>query len=308
MAVFLMSPTVTQTKWTLASFALQDAYTDFVLSRQAMQCTPATLEFYRHTAGKFLLWLENQGVTTPQELTARLIRQYLAELTERGAKDTTLHAHARAIRTLVIFWHGENYIPAVIKFEMPKLLKKRLPVLTAEQLQTVIKACNIRDRAIVLFMADSGLRRAETIAVNWGDVDMGSGLVTVKRGKGGKARSAVIGASTRRALLQYRRTIKNVSDNAPLFQTREGGRFVSDGFIQIFNRLKKHTGIHVTPHCLRRTFVILSLRADMSPLHLQALLGHSSLTMTMRYAALVDDDLLSAHGKSSPIDNLSRLK
>lgn len=304
-----MSSTVTQQKWTLASFALNDAYTDFMLSRQAMQCTRATLEFYKHTAGAFLSWLESQSVTSPQELTARLIRQYISELSDRGKKDTTLHAHARAIRTLVIFWHEEKYIPELIKFEMPKLLKKRLPVLTAEQLSQVIAACpNPRDKAIILFMADSGLRRAETIALNWGDVDFQSGLVTVKRGKGGKARSAVIGANTRRAILQYRRTLKDVSDTAPLFQTREGGRFVSDGFIQIFKRLEKHTGIHVTPHCLRRTFVILSLRADMDVLHLQAMLGHASLTMVNHYAQLEDADLLQSHKQHSPIDNLARLK
>lgn len=304
-----MSPTVTQTKWTLASFALHDAYTDFILSRQAIQCTRATLEFYKHTAGAFLSWLESQSVTSPEQVTGRLIRQYIAELSDRGKKDTTLHAHARAIRTLVIFWHTENYIPALIKFEMPKLLKKRLPVLSADELSKVIAACpNPRDKALILFMADSGLRRAETIALNWNDVDMASGLVTVKRGKGGKARSAVIGANTRRAILQYRRTLKDVSDNAPLFQTREGGRFVSDGFIQIFNRLKKHTGIHVTPHSLRRSFVILSLRAGMDVLHLQAMLGHTSLTMTMHYAQMVDDDLLQSHKQHSPIDNLARLK
>lgn len=45
-----MSPTTTQQKRTLASVALHDAYTDFILSRQAAQCTPATLEFYKHTA------------------------------------------------------------------------------------------------------------------------------------------------------------------------------------------------------------------------------------------------------------------
>jgi len=303
-----MSPTATQTKWTLASFALHDAYTDFILSRQAMQCTPATLEFYRHTAGKFISWLESQSVNSPQELTARLIRQYIAELADNGRKDTTLNAHARAIRTLVIFWYEEKYIPELIKFEMPKLLKKRLPVLTAEQLSQIISACrNPRDKSLILFMADSGLRRAETIALNWGDVDMASGLVTVRRGKGGKARSAVIGANTRRALLQYRRTLKDVSDNAPLFQTREGGRFVSDGFIQIFRRLEKHTEIHA-PHCLRRTFVILSLRADMDVLHLQDMLGHSSLAMVEHYAQMEDSDLLRSHKQHSPIDNLSRLR
>jgi len=152
-------------------------------------------------------------------------------------------------------------------------------------------------------MVDSGLRRAEVIAVNWGDVDMQSGLVRVRRGKGKKDRSSVIGATTRRALLAYRRTVSN-TDNMPLFQTREGNRFASDGFIQIFNRIKKHTGIHVSPHVLRRTFTILSLRAGMNALHLQNLGGWASLDMVQHYAQMVDEDLLAEHKAHSPIDNL----
>lgn len=76
-------------------------------------------------------------------------------------------------------------------------------MLTAEKLQQIARACNMRDKAIVLFMADSGLRRAETVNLNWGDVDMQSGLVRVRQGKGKKDRSAVIGATARRALLAY---------------------------------------------------------------------------------------------------------
>jgi len=67
-------------------------------------------------------------------------------------------------------------------------------MLTAEQLQQIARACNVRDRAIVLFMADSGLRREETVDLNWGNVDMQSGLVRMRQGKGKKDRSAVIGA------------------------------------------------------------------------------------------------------------------
>jgi integrase len=157
-------------------------------------------------------------------------------------------------------------------------------------------------------MTDSGLRRAEVCALNWGDVDFATGLVAVRRGKGGKARSAVVGAATRRALLAYRRTVENVSDGGPVFQARQGARFTGSGLLQILRRLSKRTGIHVTPHALRRTFVILSLRADMDVLHLQALLGHSGLEMVQHYAQMVDDDLLDAHRAHSPIDNLSRLK
>jgi site-specific recombinase XerD len=301
-----MSRTLTQAKWTLASVALTDAYTDFILSRQAMNCTAATMEFYRHTAGRFLQWIEGQGVTDPAEISARHVRQYLAQLIALGRKDTTLHANARAIRTLLRFWHAENYIPQQVRFDMPRLEHKRLPVLTADQLKQIVKACNTRDKAIILFMVDSGLRRAEVIKLNWGDVDMQSGLVRVRQGKGKKDRSAVIGATTRRALLAYLRTLNAESRKltAPLFQTREGNRFASDGFIQVFNRIKKRTRIHVSPHVLRRTFTILALRAGMNALHLQNLGGWASLEMVQHYAQMVDEDLLQEHKAHSPIDNL----
>jgi site-specific recombinase XerD len=300
--VFFMSRTKTKQEWSLASVALRDAYTDFILSRQAMNCTPSTLAFYRYTAGKFLEWIEQRGVTSPEQVTARYVREYIAELVSLGRKDTTVWDHARAVKTMLLFWHAENYIPAPVRFDMPKLAKKRLPVLTAVQLKQIVKACNVRDKAIVLFMADSGLRRAEVINLNWSDVDMQSGLVRVRQGKGCRDRSAVIGATTRRALLAYRRTLQD--RDGVLFQSRNGARFTGSGLLRIFMRLSRRTGIHVTAHALRRTFVILSLRAGMDVLHLQALLGHSDLTMVEHYAQMVDDDLLQAHRQYSPVDNL----
>jgi integrase/recombinase XerD len=309
MAVFMLSKTKTTQKWTLASFALLDAYTDFILSRQAMQCTTATLEFYRFTAGKFLSWIEAQSVTTPQEITPRHVRAYLAELTARKLSDWTINDNARAIRTTLKFFHAEGYIPAPIKFDMPRVAKKRLTVLSAEQVSIILKACNsARDRSIILLMVDTGLRRSEVVALNWGDVDFITGLTSVKRGKGGKARSVVIGATTRRALLAYRRTLDNTTNAAPLIQSQTGTRFTGSGFLALFKRIRLKAKVHVTPHSLRRTFVILSLRAGMDPLHLQALLGHATLDMVQHYAQMVDEDLLQAHKTYSPIDNLSRLR
>jgi site-specific recombinase XerD len=305
----MLSKTATTQKWNLASLALNDAYTDFILSRQAMQCAPATMEFYRYTTSVFLAWAEAQSVTTPEQVDARLIRYYLSELASRGKSDSTLNANARAMRTLLRFWYAEKYIPAPVSISIPKIAKKRQPVLSADELNQVLSGCkNQRDKALIVFMADSGLRRAELIALNWGDIDIMSGLVKVKRGKGGKARSAVIGATTRRMLLAYRRALGNPANDLPIFISRSGERFTGTGVLLIFRRLSKKTGIHVTPHSLRRTFVILSLRAGMDVLHLQAMLGHASLDMVQHYAQMVDDDLLQAHKAHSPIDNLQRLK
>jgi site-specific recombinase XerD len=247
----MLSTTKKQSQSYLVSVHLIDAYTDFILSRQAINCTPATLEFYKHTAGVFISWIEKQSIIRPEEITARFVREYLSELVSSGKKDTTLHAHARAIRTLVRFWHSEGYMPQLVKFEMPKLFKKRLPVLAADELQRVIKACNVRDKALVLFMADSGLRRSETINLTWADVNMSNGLIRVKQGKGKKDRASVIGATTRWALLKYKRTIEH-EDNLPVFQSRIGGKFTGTGLWLIYRRLSKKTGIHVTP-CVERS-------------------------------------------------------
>jgi integrase/recombinase XerD len=304
MAVFSMYKKNERPAWTLDSPNLRDPFLDFILSRQAMNCTPATIEFYRYTAGVFLAWSEKQGITSPEQIKARHVRQYIAEMASGGKKDNTCHDHARAIRTLLRFWLDERYILEPVRFDMPKVAKERLPVLSSVQLQIILRACNVRDKAIILLMVDSGLRRSETINLNWGDVEIASGLLRVRLGKGKKDRSSVIGAVTRRALVRYRRTLSNSADDAPMFQTQEGKRFASDGFIQIFRRLTQRTGIYFSPHALRRTFVIMSLRNGMDVLHLQAMLGHVSLDMVDHYAQMVDDDILESHNRYSPIDNL----
>ena len=68
MAVFFMSSTIVSQKWSLASYVLRDAWTDFILSRQATRATPATLDFYHYTAGMFLSWVEGQGITEPNQV------------------------------------------------------------------------------------------------------------------------------------------------------------------------------------------------------------------------------------------------
>lgn len=150
-------------------------------------------------------------------------------------------------------------------------------------------------------MVDCGLRRSEVCSLGWGDIDLSNGVVKVENGKGRKGRTVVIGINTRRALLAYRRTVIH-TDDTPLFQTYDGLRLKPLGLRSVFNRLSKRTELHITPHALRRTFATLSVKAGMNLLHLQAMLGHSSLDMTRRYVQLLDEDLVEAHKQYGPID------
>lgn len=294
--------TLKKQEWALDSYLIDDAYTDFFLSRQAKLCSPGTLRFYQFTAGKFVEWLKSIGVNSPDEIASRHVRVYLAELDNRKLSDSYIHGHARAIRTLLRFLHAEKYITNPITFDMPNIAKKRLPVLSVDELKQVLEACKtIRDKAVVLLLADTGVRRLEACTLNWGDIDIASGLVRIYRGKGGKDRSVVIGVTTRRVLLAYRRTVKH-DGNDPLLQTIRHTRLTPMGLRSVLQRISKRTQIHFTPHALRRTFATLSLRAGMNLLELQALLGHSSLDMTKRYVDMLEDDLLAAHREHGPID------
>ncbi len=296
------------TTWTLASLAIDDAYTDFYTSRKAMQCSQKTLEFYYNTAGRFVDWLKEHNTNSPAELTSRQVREYIAGLSVHHYTDWTLNGHARGIKTLVRFWYEEKYIPEEIKFAMPKVANKRLPVLSANQVITLLTYCENRDKAIILLMVDTGLRRAEVCDLNWGDVDINSGVIRIRNGKGGKSRTVVIGAQSRRAILAYHRELKPTDGKEPLFQSRFNIRFTGEGLRTLFSRLSKRSKIQFSAHALRRTFAILSLRSGMDVLHLQALLGHASLEMVQHYVQMVDDDLIQSHRDHSPVDNLKKLK
>lgn len=276
---------------------LRTSLQDFYLSRQAMRLRPATLEHYRYTAGEFVSWLESQGVRSPSDVRPSHPRAWLAAVSERGVKDTTLHAKARGAKTLLRFWRSEGYIPQAIGFAMPKLEKKRLPFLDLEEFRAALKACwTPRDRALLLVFADSGVRRAEAVALNWEDVDFATGSVLVRRGKGGKARMSAVGARSRRAILAYRRTLAAPPQpSAPLWQTRDGMRLTERGVQALFARLSKRAGLKVTPHALRRTFALMSLKQGMDVITISRLMGHATTEMTSHYLMLDESDLLRSH-------------
>jgi integrase/recombinase XerD len=285
------------------------SYTDFILSRESIGSTDATLEFYYFTVGKFLEWAEQaHSITKPDDCTGNLVREYLVLMRHNGRQDSTIWNCARALKTLFSYWHSIDIMQGVVKFDLPKVVKKKQPRLTPETLAQVLKVCNIRDRALVMFLADCGVRRSEVIALNWEDVDMQTGMVMVKRGKGGKARMTVIGAKTRRMLLSYMRSVPVDWRKGCLFKTDDGNRFSPDGFRCIFKRLEKKTGIRITAHAMRRTWTNLSLRAKMDALHIQGLGGWESLDMVVHYAQMDDLDLFHGYQGHSPIDNLDKMK
>ncbi len=282
---------------------VRHAFSDFMLSREAMLCTPSTLEWYRYTAGFFIDWLLSNKIRMPSEIKAKHVRTYLSNLSKRGLSSNTIHCHARAIRTFVRFLYMEGYIKQPVTFAMPRLEKTQLPVLNIKEVIQILQACrSIRNKAIVLLLVDTGLRRSEACALNWGDLDLDQGTIRVRKGKGRKSRTVVVGQTSLKEIRKYRETVPHEFKD-PLLQTSTGRRLSPGGLRMVLRRLSERTGVYVSSHVLRRSFATLSLRSGMDVIHLQKLMGHSTLEMTRRYTTLLEDDLIIAHNKFGPLDS-----
>ncbi len=288
---------------------LQLAAQSFLLSREAMHCTEATLVWYKKYIGALVDYLTAHGVQDVKSIAPDHLRAFLVSLQRRGLADRTVHHHASAARAFCHFLVSEGMLPAspMNKVKMPRLPKSILPAFAPEDVRRLLAVCETpRDTAIVLCLLDTGLRAGEFVALNVGDMDVKTGAVQVRRGKGGKGRVAFLGAKARKALLRYIMARGEVKADDPLWLScNTGERLTHHGLRLLLRRLGKRAGVeHCTPHTFRRTFALWSLRAGMNVYALQQIMGHSDLTILRRYLALVEQDLEEAHRKHGAVDNM----
>jgi integrase/recombinase XerD len=289
---------------------IQDAYTDFILSREAKNVTKRTLDFYRFNLTKFTNFLGEIDLSHVDQLKAKHVRLFLKKLRDRDLSDSYIHSYARAIKTFVRFIYREGYIEKKIIFDMPKIAPKKLRVLSIKEIEKVVQACDtLRDKLIVYLCVDTGVRLSELCKINWGDLNIDAGSIIIREGKGRKFRVVGVGIKTRRMLLKYKSQIEfdKPIEDTPLIQTYSGDRFSSMGMRSVFVRLAEKSGIDFSAHALRRSFAKLSVKAGMNLIYLQSLMGHSHIDTTRSYVQKLDDtEIINAHKEHGTVDSFFR--
>jgi len=201
----------------------------------------------------------------------------------------------------------------------------RLPQFPREEIETVIayaqslatlpvenerqRWANLRDRAFILTLADTGLRVHEACLLRRGDIDWNEGRAIVT-GKGDKqavirfseralaaqkdyltARQKLdsLAGRQRSALPLFARHDKKVGSKVNPIST-ETGRNIIKGRVR--EALGEEAVGTITPHSFRHYFVTTILRATGGDIHAaQKLARHSNIVVTERYAHLSDDEL-----------------
>ena len=193
------------------------------------------------------------------------------------------------------------------KVSPPKVPQEVLEPLSLKTLGAMLRTCKPktfegdRDRAILLALLDTGCRAREFLAVDLEHVNLSTGAVVVKHGKGSKRRVTFLGTKARKAMIRY---LRHIPETGALWRTRTGTRLRYSGLRAIVRRRAASAGVLAPPlHSFRRAFALLSLRSGSDLLSLQRMLGHSDLTMLRRYIKQTEDDLRATHEKHGPVDN-----
>ncbi len=301
---------------------LSQALSGFFLSAQARKLSPHTIEDYENILiNRFQAFLEKDYLV--EEITSRHIEEFLAAQTSISKK-TTLNYHTGlsafwtwAIREKIAREHVVRAVPA------PKPEQVDILPYTQEEVRALLNslerskiyrrpgqrpATNTarnteRNRAIILFLVDTGVRNEECCSLKLRDLDRRNQRTYIF-GKGAKERHVPFSARTHQAIWRYLTLRQDASLNEPLFLMETRRPFNRHRLLDLLQTIGARANVtDLTVHRFRHTCAIEYLRNGGDPYTLQRLLGHSTLDMVKRYLAIVQADIEKAHQRASPVDN-----
>ncbi|MBC7246567.1 MAG: tyrosine recombinase XerC [Actinobacteria bacterium] len=267
--------------------------------------SPETLRAYRGDLALFLDFCERAGVGSPEAVSHRFMRRYLANLQSRGYARSTVARRAAAVRGLFRYMvrTGRLEVDPTLSLTLPRR-ERRLPrVLSLREVESAaarhslyIYRTSLRDMALVELLYATGMRVGELAALNLGDIDLKRGEVRVL-GKGRKERVIPVHRVAVEMIEAYltkerHRLAANTGmaggKAEPLFLSVRGGRLSDRGVRRVVERFYRglEGGKRVSPHTLRHTFATHMLQGGADLRSVQELLGHVDLSTTQIYTHL----------------------
>lgn len=291
---------------------IPDLIQAFILDRKASGVSKATIKTYGVEFRRFLAFCDSHFILSIQTLTPFILRSYLVHLESTGRNPGGVHIGYRTVKSLLLWYENEvepdNWKNPIRKVKPPKLPLLPIEPVALETVEKLYSVCEgegfnaIRDRAMLLFLLDTGLRAFEACGADLGDLDLLSGQLLIRQGKGGKSRIVFIGKKTRKDIRHYLRGRKD--NNQAVWVSEVGERLTYEALNSMLRRRANQAGVKKPGlHDFRRAFALNSLRAGMDVFSLQKLMGHADLQVLNRYLAQNTEDLKIAHGKASPVDN-----
>ena len=265
------------------------ALNDFLHSRLAANLSPTTLEWYQQKLGRFAA----SCLEVPKD--PRPIEEFLASLS--GSPETK-HAYFRALKAFYLFLRKRHDFPNPIELiESPRCPRKVMATLEPHELMKLLySASDLRERAIITLLVDTGMRTSEAAGLRKQDIKTTTVVVCGKTGE----REIPISDETQRLLLTLHATH---GKDEYVFHGHKG-RLSRHGIYRIVCALMSKAGIQrpkLGAHRIRHAFGKGYLVNGGDLRSLQQIMGHTNITTTEKYAALTLDDTIKKHHQFTPL-------
>jgi integrase/recombinase XerC len=272
--------------------------------------SPLTCKHYRRDLVSLALFCDEIGLTGWGDIDVDRIRNYAGTNYRRGLSARSIQRRLSAARTFFRYLVREKHVKRnpIESIPAPKHPKRLPENLDADRMARLLDiqgdgAIVDRDRAILELLYSSGLRLAELIDLNVGDIDSRDATVRVT-GKGNKDRIVPVGRKALEALARWHKSrpaMAAVDENA-LFVSNRGQRLSPRSVQARVTYWAKRQGIDskVYPHLFRHSFATHLLESSHDLRGVQELLGHSNISTTQVYTHLDFQHLAQIYDKTHP--------
>lgn len=311
-----LSLTIRSTKVAHSDLALQEAERRFADWHRRSNHSEQTIRHYQESLSTFRRFLEaKKKAEVVGSFTTTLIAAFQTWLREtpldrtyRGQTHRTItgiHGIMKDLRAFAYWLVEGELLDKPPKIDLPKLPQEDFKILSDAQLVALFSSkqlngrgeYSIRNRAIIAFLLDTGVRLSEIAGLTLDDLYLDDGLARV-RGKGNKVRHVPFSDGTAEYVRSWLK-VRHEEETTVFGLTHHGIKM-------LMGRIKASTGINIHCHMLRHTACTSMVRSNMDLHSVRKVMGHSHLSVTERYLSLSTQDLKEKHNAASPMARLQQ--
>lgn len=286
-------------------------YVDYLVKEKNF--SPKTVLAYSGDVEAFLLFLAAATEVEYLDVDYDHIRSWVVALSEEGLSNNTINRKMSALKSFYSFLLRLQLVAQhPLKTHISLRVEKKIQVpFSITEVRAVLGQFNptdsfelVRDRVVVELLYVLGLRRAELLTLEVGDLDFYSDVVRVY-GKRNKVRLLPMIKPLKQLLQHYlllRASLVADADFKVLIISKHANK-VSETFVyRLINKYFSHVSSKEkkSPHMLRHTFAthLLNNGADINAI--KELMGHASLSSTQIYAHSSLDQLKLVYQNAHP--------
>ena len=242
-----------------------------------------TIRSYVKDLKSFATWAtEHRPDARWSNITRDDIDAYMADMTGKGLKSTTINRHLSSISSMYKWLQRNGYdIENPCKYESRKKVPATIPTIipAAKIAKAYSKAKGCRKLMLGL-LASTGIRLQEMLDLTWADIDFDNSTLHIK-GKGSKERIV----TTDPEVLKQLHDVRQYADmNKRLFYiSQRTARYM------IYETLSPYCQpYHLNPHSIRHTFATELAKNGNNCTTIAKILGHAHLETSQKYINMAE--------------------